>query len=409
MRIRYLLAILVVGMVVAATAGVAAGLAGGDRNRGPVGGEVTASTRPAGGQHLDRTTTTSRDSGAKAGGRGLQKLSQADLIALVKPSVAHLAGSNGSGSGVVIDARRGLILTNAHVTFGQHGMRARVGDDPGTETAARLVAAAPCDDLAVVQLVNKPANLKAIRFGDSSRVRPGDHVTVLGYPRSFEEQRADAGVLAQQLVATEGSVSVANVVAAPDPSLPRYVSTIQHQAPVNHGNSGGPLVDDRGRLLGVNSLGNFDVQGQYYSISVNRARQLLPELVAGRSQANLGWDLTPVSQVDLPAIFAESPMLADQGGAALGQRVSDRLEQEGKDGLYVLDSETGSPAEEANLYLGDLVTSIDGQPVHKVQDVCDLVLAKRPGETVRVVGQYLNSAPTPAEVLTGWETEVTVR
>jgi S1-C subfamily serine protease len=318
----------------------------------------------------------------------------------------HLAGSNGSGSGVVVDGDRGLVLTNAHVTAGQQGMRARVGDDPASETAVRLVAAAPCDDLAVVELVSRPPNLRAIRLGNSSRVRPGDHVTVLGYPASFEEQTES--ILDQQVVTNDGSVSAVNVVAAPDPGLPRYMSTIQHQAPVNHGNSGGPLVDDEGRLVGINSLGNDDAQGQFYSISVNRVRQLLPDLLAGRSQANLGWKLYPRSEVDLREIFANDPDFAGQGGAAFGQQMTEQLDQDRVEGLYVWYTEPGSSAEAGNLGKGDLVTRIDGRPVSTVQEVCDLVLPKRPGETVRVDGLYLNSTADPAQVGTSWETEVKV-
>ena len=88
--------------------------------------------------------------------------------------------------------------------------------------------------------------------------------------------------------------------------------------------------------------------------------------------------------------------------------MTERLDQEGVDGLYVWDTEAGSPAEAGNLGHGDLVTSIDGAPVRTVQDVCDLVLSKRPGESVVVGGVYLNSAADAAEVLTTWETEVAV-
>ncbi len=322
--------------------------------------------------------------------------------------MVRLVGSDGFGSGVVIDAGQGLVLTNAHVTFGQQGLRARVGDDPGSETAAQLVAAAPCDDLAVVRLVNRPANLTSIRFGDSSRLRPGDHVTVLGYPTSFEEQRAgEAGTQAAQLVATDGNVSAVNVAATPEPGLPRYASTIQHQAPVNPGNSGGPLVDDRGRLVGVNTLRNLETQGQYYSISVNRVRQVLPNLVAGQSQANLGWDLVSLAEADLPAIFAADPDLAAQGGAERGQRVVDQLARQQVDGLYVRQTERGSAVRAASIFSGNLITSIDGQPVRSQQDVCDLVLPKRPGETLQVDGYFLYSADA-AEALQPWSVEVRV-
>jgi S1-C subfamily serine protease len=186
------------------------------------------------------------------------------------------------------------------------------------------------------------------------------------------------------------------------------MSTIQHQAPVNHGNSGGPLVDDEGRLVGINSLGNDDAQGQFYSISVNRVRQLLPDLLAGRSQANLGWKLYPRSEVDLREIFANDPDFAGQGGAAFGQQMTEQLDQDRVEGLYVWYTEPGSSAEAGNLGKGDLVTRIDGRLVSTVQEVCDLVLPKRPGETVRVDGLYLNSTADPAQVGTSWETEVKV-
>lgn len=403
MNSRHLLATLVVA-VVALTGVVCAQLvgAGPGGSPGPATTVVTATTVP-----------TSRPDGQRAAtpaprpAPADQKLSQADLIAKVKPSVVHIRGTHGGGSGVVVNGPHGLVLTNAHVMFGQHRTRARVGDDPATETAVQLVAAAPCDDLAVVRLVNRSPNLRALRFGDSSKVRPGDHVTVLGYPKSFDEKRADDSTLAQQLVATDGNVSAVDVVAAPDPSLPRYASTIQHQAPTNPGNSGGPLVDDRGRLVGVNSLRNPETQGQFYSISSNQVRRVLPDLMAGTSQGDLGWDLISLAEVDLPAVFAQDPNYADQGGAALGQRIADRLAQEGIDGMYVQETEAGSPAEYANLRYGDLLTSIDNQKVRSMQDVCEAVLANRPGTMLKVSGYSLYTADA-AEALQPWEVEVAV-
>jgi S1-C subfamily serine protease len=353
--------------------------------------------------------TTVGCAGASGGTGGQEKLSQPERIAKAKPSVVRLQGKSGGGSGVVVDSERGLVLTNAHVAVGLEGMRARVGDDPASETPAQLVAAAPCEDLAVVRLVNKPANLQAIPFGDSSTVQPGDHVTVLGYPGSFEEQRlGDTVKQAQQLVATDGNVSAVDVAATPDPALPRFASTIQHQAPTNPGNSGGPLIDDQGQLVGINTLRNPDTQGQFYAISVNRVQQLLPTLVAGTSQANLGWDLVPLAQVDLQTVFAEDPDFGSQGGAALGQEVADILDQEGIDGLYVMGTETGSPAKDAKLYYGDLLTSIEGEPVTKLQDVCDLVLAKGPGQKVRVSGYIINSTSDHTEILDSWTVEVNI-
>jgi S1-C subfamily serine protease len=401
MRTKYLLAFLVVA-VVALTGVGCADLVSRRTDRDPGGPAATTPTPTP-------TPTPSRQPSREAGtSHREEKLSQPDLIAKVKPSVVRLVGSDGGGSGVVIDAGQGLVLTNAHVTFGQQGLRAQVGDDPASQTAAQLVAAAPCDDLAVVRLLNKPANLKAIRFGDSSTVRPGDHVTALGYPTSLEEQRAgDTTTQAHQLIPTDGNVSAVDVVTDGSPDLPRYASTIQHQAPINPGNSGGPLVDDRGRLVGINSLRNAETQGQNYAVSVNRVRQVLPSLVAGQSQASLGWDLTSLATADLPAIFAADPDLTAHGGAELGQRVLDRLAQDQIDGLYVRETERGSAVEAATIFSGNLVTRIDGRPVRTEQDVCNLVLPKRSGDTVQVDGYFLYSADA-AEALQPWSVEVTV-
>jgi S1-C subfamily serine protease len=395
MRIKHLLAVLALG-VVAATAGVAAGLVTSE----PAGGTGVTTTSKAGGTTKDdtpgKTTGTTSNHDRKP-------LTHADVIAKVKPSVVYLLGSTSSGSGVVIDDDRGLVLTNAHVTFGQQGMRAWVGDDPASETPVRLVAAAPCEDLAVVELVNKPANLRAIRLGDSSKVRQADQVTVLGYPASLAEPGGDL-----QVSVNQGSVSRVDVRAAPDPGLPRYASTIEHQAPTNPGNSGGPLIDGRGRLVGINSLRNPETQGQFYAISVNRVRQFLPGLVDGESQANLGWDMVPLDQVDLPEIFAEDRDLAAQGGLELGQQVVQHLAQQQIEGLYVTETERGSPVRAATIHHGNLVTHIDGQPVHEVQEVCDLVLPKYPGETVQVTGYYLHTAEA-ATALEPWTVDVEVR
>ena len=85
--------------------------------------------------------------------------------------------------------------------------------------------------------------------------------------------------------------------------------------------------------MGINSLGNDQAQGQFYSISVKRVRQLLPGLVAGRSRANLGWNLIPLAEVDLGETFANDAELAGQGGEQLGRQVADELARQGIDGL----------------------------------------------------------------------------
>lgn len=343
---------------------------------------------------------------------GGEEFSEAQLVSDVRPSVVQITGRVGdsvsSGTGVVIDAKRGLVLTNAHVIAGASALRAKAGDRAATEGPARVVAQAPCEDLAVIAFSEPTAGLKALPLGDSSKVEVGQHVTALGYPTSFENPEQ------QRVVATDGTVSSTNVAAEPDPSLPRYTSTIQHQAPVNPGNSGGPLVDDDGRLVGINTLANTQqndrpVQGQYYAISVNHAKRFLPSLTAGRDRAYLGWSLAPLATVPVADVFAGDTDWKADGRARLGAETQAELERSGVDGMFVLGSDTGSVAQEANIIFGDLVTSIEGASVTSMKDACAILESKAPGDQVKVRGRYLNSAKDAGQVLKRWSAELDVR
>jgi S1-C subfamily serine protease len=343
---------------------------------------------------------------AGCGGSGSSTLSQQQLITKVKPTVVELSGKREDqtvgGSGVVIDAKKGLVLTNEHVVAGVSALKAKVGDNSATAGPARVLAQAPCDDLAVVQLANVPAGLKQIPLGSSSKVKSGEQVTVLGYPASFSNPET------QTVVSTNGTVSSTNVAAEPDPSLPKYPSTIQHQAPVNPGNSGGPLVNSKGELIGINTLGNTQqggrtIQGQYYAIAMDHIKQLLPNLEAGKSQAYLGWSIAPVDQVNLGTAFAQDPVFQS---ASLGRTVQQVLQKNGVKGIYVLSSATGSPARNAKLGFGDLILSIENTPVKSVGDVCDILQSHGPGDKLLVRGRYLNSANNTNQILERWRTQV---
>jgi S1-C subfamily serine protease len=337
-------------------------------------------------------------------------LTQPQLVAKVAPSVVEISGQEGNlqvgGSGVVIDASRGLVLTNAHVVAGLASISAKVGDNASSEGPARVIATSPCDDLAVVQLIDKPTGLQALPLGSSAGVVSGQGVTALGYPASF------ANPTQQTVVSTTGTVSSPNVPADPSPDLPHYASTIQHQAPINPGNSGGPLVDQQGRLIGINTLGNTQqggraIQGQYYAISIDHIKQLLPALEAGHSQADVGWDLVPLNEVDLSQEFGQDPRWNDAGlGARVAQAVS---KPPVSTGLYVRGAATGSPADKANLGYGDLIDHIEGTPVQTVADVCSIVQSHSPGSTLFVHGEYLNSASSSGKIFRGWTDHVTLK
>jgi S1-C subfamily serine protease len=341
-----------------------------------------------------------------------EPFSEEALIEETRPSVVQISGRRGdgapSGTGFVLDARRGLVLTNDHVIAGATALRGRAGDRAATEGPMRVVGRAPCEDLALLAFTEPTPGLRALELGDSASVKPGQHVTALGYPTSFEDRAR------QRVIATDGTVSSVDVAAEPDASLPRYAATIQHQAPVNPGNSGGPLVDDDGRLVGINTLANTEqsgraVQGQYYAITVNHAKRFLPALRAGRDRANAGWSLAPLAAVPVAEVFAGDESWKADGRAELGARTQARLEQEGVDGMFVLASDTDSTAQRADIVFGDLVTEIEGTPVTSMRDVCDVLESAAPGAKVKVRGRYLNSAQDADQVLKPWSAQIVLR
>jgi S1-C subfamily serine protease len=298
---------------------------------------------------------------------------------------------------------QGLILTNAHVVEGVTALKAKVGDR--NSEPIRLVASAPCDDLAVVKFVNAVGVQKTIPLGSSAALKQGDHLTALGYPASFQNPGSAT------VSSTEGSVSNASVSGTQiDASLPKYPSLIQHSAALNPGNSGGPLVNDKGELVGINTLTNTEqggraIQGQGYAISIDHIKELLPDLRAGKSRADVGWSLTPLSDLNLVTLFTNDP---DFHSAQLGTAVAKVVQQQGIKGLFVLTTGTGSPARNAKIGYGDSIQTIEGRPVNSVGDVCDILESARPGSSIRVAGHQINSGNKIKAVLNAFTETVQI-
>ena len=221
----------------------------------------------------------------------------ADVIEKVTPSVVLVVtdaggGQGGRGTGWVIDAERGYIVTNAHVVEGGRSFTVGVGDDisisSGTEgfmagneaRKADLLKSAPCEDLALLQVENT-AGLQELPLAEQESLRIGDPVVAVGYPSNL------AGDTQANLTGTTGVVSVKKTK-APGIPLPQggfvgpYTNVVQTDAVVNQGNSGGPLVNYEGRLVGVNSAGRTDVGGQYFAVASDRVKEIVPDLAEGQ-------------------------------------------------------------------------------------------------------------------------------
>jgi S1-C subfamily serine protease len=189
------------------------------------------------------------------------------------------------GSGFVLDARHGLIVTNFHVVNGGHNIL--VGLD-GDIREARLFSAAPCDDLAVLK-VQDVSGMRDLPLASQGDIQEGDRTVAVGYPAN--------AALNASLTSTEGVVSVARTsFDVPSPDGPNYANVVQTDAAINPGNSGGPLINDDKRLIGVNaavleSRGGVPIQGQGYAIGVDRVKEVLATLRTGHSQGFAGFGI----------------------------------------------------------------------------------------------------------------------
>lgn len=190
------------------------------------------------------------------------------------------------GTGSVLDLDDGLILTNFHVIADEKSARplpdlwvavSVAGQD---YVAAETVGYSACDDLAILRTVEDASalDLAEVDLGDAGTLEAGDPIVVLGYPGTVATDRSGD----QQLQLTAGNVSALGVVAD------NYLDLVQMSAPINHGNSGGPVFDLAGTQVGVATLGDGgDTQGIFYAISIDRVKQMLPALTAGKRQTGL--------------------------------------------------------------------------------------------------------------------------
>jgi S1-C subfamily serine protease len=347
-------------------------------------------------------------------GSSSSKLTPEQLIKQVTPSVVRIQGPEGGGTGFVVDAARQLVLTNAHVVAGKNGaaLKAQVGNETGTTTPVRIVAVSPCDDLAVVKLVNPVPHLKALALGTNAKVTPGESVTVMGFPGSL--QSGSGSGQADTVVPNTGTVSQANIQVNTnssepnfDPNLPAYQSMIVHQAPVNHGDSGGPLLNAEGEVIGINTLTNEgQAQGQYYAIGIAYAERLLPELEAGHSHAYIGWDLAQLTgehnsqlKEQLTASFEGSAYSSD--AAHLAETTAAYLESNPPTtGMYDTGDAAGTPAAESGLE-GKLILLINKTHTTSLQEVCSILGSASPGEKLHVEEIHIASGEDPKQIVAG--------
>lgn len=188
-------------------------------------------------------------------------------------------GKEGSGSGIVVDAERGILVTNLHVIA--DASRMEVVLDENQSYQAKLLGYDKDTDLAVLQLKDPPPSLVATPMSDSSILEVGQRVLAIGNPFGLNR------------TLTTGVISSLNR-AVKTPEGKTLKGLIQTDAAINPGNSGGPLLDMEGRLIGMNSAivsSSGDSAGIGFAVPVNVIKRILPELIAtGKiSKPQIGW------------------------------------------------------------------------------------------------------------------------
>jgi len=261
------------------------------------------------------------------------------------PSIERIQETQSLGSGVIVDAKNGYVLTNAHVI--EDAIEITVTLSDGRELQAEIVGRDPDTDIAVIKI--HAHKLEQVTMADSSQLRVGDFVVAIGNPFGLGQ------------TVTSGIVSA---LGRSGLGIESFEDFIQTDASINLGNSGGALVNLRGEMVGINTaiFGSGDGSiGIGFAIPVNMAKDIMQQLieqgevVRGRLGAR-GQDLTP--------------------------QLAQAFDVELSSGFIVTQIESGSPADKAGLQVGDVIVSANDKKIRASGDIHNLVGLLRIGQTI---------------------------
>ncbi len=270
-----------------------------------------------------------------------------DVVERVSPSVVQIKAFKpqpnqrpqnrpdegaGTGSGFIISSD-GLIVTNSHVIHGANRINISLPD--GRQFDAQLLGDDPATDIAVLKIEGE--NLRALAFGDSEKLKAGQIAIAIGNPYGFQYS-VTAGVVSAlgRTLRTNSGRLIDDI--------------IQTDAALNPGNSGGPLVNSAGQVIGVNTAVILPAQGLCFAVSSNLARFVVGKLVL-EGKVKRGFIGISGQSVPLPPVLTQSLALTSNGG------------------VLVQGMEKGSPAEMSGLLAGDVIVQFDGKPVASIDDL----------------------------------------
>jgi S1-C subfamily serine protease len=286
-----------------------------------------------------------------------------------QPGVSSVSGDGQAlGSGFVVD-KAGHIVTNFHVVQGAD--KIRVGFSNRDTVEARLIGSDPSTDLAILRVNVDASALTPLPLGDSDRVEVGDSVVAIGNPFGLD-RTATAGIVS----------ALQRLIRSPDPQF-SIDHVIQTDAPINKGNSGGPLLNDRGEVIGVNtqietggiSTGNVGIG---FAVPAKTVKTVVAQILrTGRVEhpylGITGKPITPdvVQSYRLPVEEGVLVELVTNGSGA------------DKAGVQAGDTEV-VVAGETYILGGDIVVAADGKKVSSIEDLRDAIAAHMPGEKIKL-------------------------
>ena len=325
---------------------------------------ASACTIQAGGsQSSPATGTVFSGSTAPAGDEPVAQVVAATLPAVVNVTTDILSPSGQTGEGVgsgFIVRSDGIVVTNCHVVEGGTKITVSTSAKTPQKYDARVIGGDCEHDLAVLKIDGN--NLPTVPLGNSSDLVLGQRVVAIGYALALEGGPS----------VTDGIVSsLDRVVQVQDPNCTvcknfsrTYSNVIQTDAAINHGNSGGPLLNMQGQVVGINSAGDDNAQNIGFAIAIDAAKDTIDHAIAS--------PLAPTGYMGIQTADL-TPAMAQQLGTAA------------QSGAYVIGTNKGGPADNAGLKSGDVIVSVDGKTVATATDLGGILDALQPGTTVPVV------------------------
>jgi serine protease Do len=284
-------------------------------------------------------------SSSEAGVETLQGVQNATILieaqgTFIDPEFGMQVNAAGSGSGFIIDPS-GIAVTNNHVVTGAALLRVWVAGEDSPRNA-KILGVSECSDLAVIDIDGEGFDYLDWYSGD---VNVGLEVYSAGFPLGDPEFTLTKGIISK--AQADGETSWASID-----------SVLEHDATINPGNSGGPLVDTNGKVVGVNYATSLIADNQYFAINASEARSIINRLESGEDVDSLG--------INGVAIYSDDGTLS---------------------GIWVSSVASGSPADEAGIQAGDIVTTLEGLVLATdgtMSDYCDVIRTQGTDATMSV-------------------------